>query len=138
MVRESNFKRLLAVTRQDKQGLSSIVGVDLRNNTIHYLISLVCSWIKANRWVYTDMECLQYLRWWSERHKEQTFPMKKTTDKVHLRIIIIHQSILIHTNQYKFFNQISYQLIIYFFILEKMRQRKKSVWDFVVCKQIVL
>lgn len=71
------------------------------------------------------MECLQYLRWWSERHKEQTFPTKKTTDKIHLRIIIIHQSILIHTNQYKFFNQISYQLIIYFFILEKMRQRKK-------------
>lgn len=62
--------------------------------------------------------------------------MKKTTDKIHLRIIIKHQSILIHTNQYKFFNQISYQLIIYFFILEKMRQRKKSVWDFVVCKQI--
>lgn len=53
MVRESNSKRLLAVTRQDKQGLSSIVGVDLRNNTIHYLISLVCSWIKANRWVQT-------------------------------------------------------------------------------------
>lgn len=37
----------------------------------------------------------------------------------------MHQSILIHTNQYKFFNHISYQLIIYFFILEKNATEKK-------------
>lgn len=57
LVKESNFKQLLVATRQDKQGLSyivHIVGVDLRDDTKQYSISLVCSRIEVNRWVLTE------------------------------------------------------------------------------------
>lgn len=57
LVKESNSKQLLVVTRQDKQSLSyivHIVGVDLRDDTKQYSISLVCSRIEVNRWVLTE------------------------------------------------------------------------------------
>lgn len=57
LVKESNSKQLLVVTRQDKQGLSyivHIVGVDLRDDTKQYSISVVCSRIEVNRWVLTE------------------------------------------------------------------------------------
>lgn len=54
LVKESNSKQLLVATSQDKQGLSYIVGVDLRDNTKQYSISLVCSRIEVNRWVLTE------------------------------------------------------------------------------------